>query len=120
LLDESETPIRQFAHMTLGVTGVDSASIFALRVAKVERVTNPPTNKAPARDAAAGIAPGNAPAALNKMEVRLAADDTVVGGAAYEHREPIEVLHKASAACSAEQSTHRLPPAAFVRQPGRD
>jgi hypothetical protein len=93
-----ETPIWQFAHTTLRVTGVDSGSIFTLGVAKVERLTSPLTNKPPADDAATGIAASNAPIALNKMEVSLAADDTVFGGVAYEHREPIEVLHMASVA----------------------
>jgi hypothetical protein len=91
-----KTSIWQFAHTTRGATGVDSGSIFALGVAKVEHLTSPLANKPPAGDAATGIAASNAPTALNKMEVSLAADDTIFGGAAYEHREPIEVLHKAS------------------------
>ena len=81
VLDESEAPVRQFLRTAHGVPRVDCASILALCVAKVERVINPPTDKPPTRDPAAGIPGGNASAALGKDEARLAAHDAVVGSA---------------------------------------
>ena len=75
---------------------MNSAAVFTLHVAKAERFTNPITNEPAARDAAAGITGGNTSSALNEVKPRLAVDDAGIGGAAHEHREPVEVLDEMS------------------------
>jgi hypothetical protein len=96
VLDEPEAPVRQFVRTARGVPRVDCESILALCVAKVERLLHLLTDKPPTRDAAAGIPSGNASAALDKDETRLAAHDAVVGSATHEHGKSIEVPHESS------------------------